>query len=114
MAELDKYMMLSARTYTCKTIGKDKAGRNILESRETYKTPIGEIEIGKWAKRVEEAARADGKAGLLERIKKRVSKLAWMQRAGEQEIAIYACECLLEKAYEHWEGFEYGEDKNEH
>ena len=75
MAELDKYMMQSARTYTCKTIGKDKEGRNILESRETYKTPIGEIEIGKWAERVEKAARADGKAELLERIKERASKL---------------------------------------
>lgn len=115
MAELDKYMMLSARTYTCKTIGKDKAGKNILESRETYKTPIGEIEIGKWAKRVEEAAKADGKAELLERIKERASKLAWMQRADELEIKIYACECLLDKAYEHWEDFEVdGENKNEY
>lgn len=90
-------------------------GRNILESRETYKTPIGEIEIGKWAKRVEEAARADGKAELLERIKERASKLAWMQRADELEIKIYACECLLDKAYEHWEDFEVdGENKNEY
>lgn len=114
MAELDKYKMLSPRTYTCRTIGKDREGRNILESRETYKTPIGEIEIGKWTKYVEEAAKADGKAELLERIKERVSKLAWMQRADELETRIYACECLLDKAYEHWEGFEHGEDKNGH
>lgn len=43
------------------------------------------------------------------------NKLAWMQRADELEIKIYACECLLDKAYEHWEDFEVdGENKNEH
>lgn len=103
---IEQYKRLSPWMYMTTHITKDKAGKRIVEGRTTCKTPLGTFEEEEWAKLVEAAADEDGLRPLLERIKEHVREYAWMKNKSDMDVLIRAAECLLIRAYEHWEGFE--------
>ncbi len=103
---IEKYKTKGARRFTCKTIGKDNAGRKITQSAEYFDTELGSMELGQWYAAVKEAAAADGLTELLEAIKEHCRQhCAWLKK--ETDVEKHALECLVSGAYNYWPGLSY-------
>lgn len=96
--------------------GYDKRGRKEYGFKETYRTKAGDFSPEEWRKTVLQAIDDAGETDLLEKIKEHCRKhCAWLRK--EKDIEEYSMECLVGRAYLHWEDFKGGvqmsETKNE-
>ena len=96
--------------------GYDKRGRKEYGFKETYRTKVGDFSPEEWRKTVLQAIDAAGETDLLEKIKEHCREhCTWIRK--EKDIEEYSMECLVLRAYLHWENFKGGvqmsETKNE-
>lgn len=96
--------------------GTGPRGGKIYGFREIYKTKVGDFSPKEWRKTVREVIKVAGEEELLEEIKRHCREhCAWLHK--EADIEEYSMECLVDRAYLHWENFKGGlqmaEEKNE-
>ena len=94
----------SGNCFRVEFIGKDKTGRKQYRGISFKKTLFGDIEDCNYYPLVKELIILAGKKELLEAIKDHCREnCVWLKT--ENDIENYAMECLVLKAYEHWQVF---------
>ena len=73
-------------------------------SYEYFETPSGPMEFSVWLENVKMALKKEELNSLYREIIKYVSKnCAWLK--GDEQIELYAAECLCRESYKAWEDF---------
>lgn len=94
----------ASNNFRSEFIGKDQSGRKQYRGISFKKTLFGDIEDCNYYPLVKELIILAGKKELLEAIKDHCREnCAWLKT--ENDIENYAMECLVLKAYEHWQVF---------
>ena len=86
----------------------DKRGkaRWISKSTRGFATPSGNMTREDWRQQVLTIIKENGMEDLLEQIKQHCrTHCAWLKKEKEEEIELYAMECMASKAFEAWEDF---------
>lgn len=86
--------------------GKDQSGRKIVKHQSAKMIATGEIEEGEWFRTVMDLITAAGEIELLDEIKAHCREhCAWLRN--EEQIENHAIECMVDRAYKHWDGMEH-------
>lgn len=94
----------ASNNFRSEFIGKDQTGRKRYRGISFKKTLFGDIEDINYYPLMKTLIETVGKSELLETVKDYCRKnCAWLKK--ENDIEKYAIDCLLSKAYEHWEDF---------
>lgn len=105
---IEELKWTGAREFRAVPTGDFKLSRNgkrvaVTKGVEFVRTKSGTMEIDEWEKRMLQAVEAEGQKDLLYKIIDHVSKLAWLKK--DEDVLMYALECLSTEAYRHWNGF---------
>ena len=84
---------------------QNRNGRRVAVTKgvEFVRTESGLMEIDEWMKQMLLAVESEGQKDLLMKIIEHCSSLPWLKT--EDNITLYALECLSSEAYKHWKGF---------
>lgn len=80
-------------------------GRRVVVTKgvEFVRMKSGMMELDEWARQMLQAVEAEGQKDLLNKIIDYCSNFAWLKK--DEDVLMYALECLSSEAYKHWDGF---------
>ena len=105
---IEELKWTGVREFRAVPTGDFKLSRNgkrvaVTKGVEFVRTKSGTMEIDEWMKQMLLAVGSEGQKDLLMKIIEHCSSLPWLKT--EDNITLFALECLSSEAYKHWKGF---------